>query len=238
DLSPRFFWKSAEENENVQTTLKTAGLVFTVDVSTTGPIFEAIELAFRDQCAANNIDYVAPALTATIPSPNTISYVLLGPRGRANGRTWVEDPKSLTRFTFTLQALRSAPYSQTPNNLGDGVFIFLGASLKLTNASKAPRNRNLFAPIDCLFGPTSRLPDYVLPHRCFGRRVLHSIIASLSGDPSPECGKGCTRLTTPEPESVRQVSPEILEVPDSDDEVCTYTVRTIACYAYSILLVS
>ncbi|KAK7017185.1 hypothetical protein R3P38DRAFT_3360643 [Favolaschia claudopus] len=68
DLSPRFFWKSAEEIENVQTTLKTAGLVFTVDVSTTGPIFEAIELAFRDHCATNNIDYVAPALTATIPS--------------------------------------------------------------------------------------------------------------------------------------------------------------------------
>ncbi|KAK6981520.1 hypothetical protein R3P38DRAFT_3333752 [Favolaschia claudopus] len=113
----------AEEIENVQTTLKTAGLVFTVDVSTTGPIFEAIELAFRDHCATNNIDY-----------SNTMSYVLLGPRGRANGRTWVEDPKSLTRFTFTLQALRSAPYSHTPNNLGDGVFIFLGphAAVDLT----------------------------------------------------------------------------------------------------------
>ncbi|KAK6971933.1 hypothetical protein R3P38DRAFT_3494330 [Favolaschia claudopus] len=133
DLSPRFFWKSAEEIENVQTTLKTAGLVFTVDVSTTGPIFEAIELAFRDHCATNNIDYVAPALTATIPSPNTMSYVLLGPRGRANGRTWVEDPKSLTRFTFTLQALRSAPYSHTPNNLGDGPLV-TGISLRRSTA--------------------------------------------------------------------------------------------------------
>ncbi|KAK6988243.1 hypothetical protein R3P38DRAFT_3332081 [Favolaschia claudopus] len=137
DLSPRFFWKSAEEIENVQTTLKTAGLVFTADVSTTGPIFEAIELAFRDHCAANNIDYVAPALTATIPSPNTMSYVLLGPRGRANGRTWVEDPKSLTRFTFTLQALRSAPYSHTPNNLGDGRLV-TGISLRRSTAYSAP----------------------------------------------------------------------------------------------------
>ncbi|KAK7006600.1 hypothetical protein R3P38DRAFT_2793715 [Favolaschia claudopus] len=145
DLSPRYFWKSAEEIENVQTALQTAGLVFNVDVSTTGPIFEAIELGFRDHCATNNIDYVAPTLVAAIPSPNTMSYVLPGPRGRANGRTWVEDLKSLTRFTFTLQSLRSAPYSHT----------------------EAPRLRNLFAPIDCLFGPTSRLPNYVLPHRCF-----------------------------------------------------------------------
>ncbi|KAK7041221.1 hypothetical protein R3P38DRAFT_3453507 [Favolaschia claudopus] len=192
----------------VQATLKAAGLVFNVVVSATGPIFEDIELAFRDHCATNNIDYVAPSVAAATPSPNTMSYVLLGPRGRANGRTWVEDPKSLTRFTFTLQSLRSAPYSHTPNNLGDGVFIFL-----------APRHRNLFAPIDCLFGPTNRLPDYVLPHRCFGRRVLYSVIASLSGDPAPECGKGCTTLTTPaNVEVIRQVSPEILEVPDSDDE--------------------
>ncbi|KAJ7877080.1 hypothetical protein B0H14DRAFT_3436262 [Mycena olivaceomarginata] len=41
------------------------------------------------------------------------------------GRTWVEDPKSLTRFTFTLQAIRSTPFSHTPNNLGDGPFIFV-----------------------------------------------------------------------------------------------------------------
>ncbi|KAK7000140.1 hypothetical protein R3P38DRAFT_2538142, partial [Favolaschia claudopus] len=216
DLSVRYFWKSAEEIENVQTTLKTAGLVFNAVVSTTGPIFEDIELAFRDHCATNNIDYVAPSLATATPSPNTMSYVLLGPRGRANGRTWVEDPKSLTRFTFTLQSLRSAPYSHTPNNLGDGVFIFL-----------APRHRNLFAPIDCLFGPTNRLPDYVLPHRCFGRRVLYSVVASLSGDPCPECGKGCTTLTTPaNVEVIRQVSPDILEVLDSDDEMDDHVTIT------------
>ncbi|KAK6984302.1 hypothetical protein R3P38DRAFT_3316325 [Favolaschia claudopus] len=122
DLSPRLFWKSAEEIENAQLTLKNARLVFTVDVSTTGPIFEAIELGFQNHCATNNIDYIAPTVNAAVPSPNTMSYVLLGPRGRSNGRTWIEDPKSLTRFTFTLQALRSAPYSHTPNNLGDGVF--------------------------------------------------------------------------------------------------------------------
>ncbi|KAK6988566.1 hypothetical protein R3P38DRAFT_3443972, partial [Favolaschia claudopus] len=151
DLSPRFFWKSAEEIENVQTTLKTAGLVFTVDVSTTGPIFEAIELAFRDHCATNNIDYVAPALTATIPSPNTMSYVLLGPRGRANGRTWVEDPKSLTRFTFTLQALRSAPYSHTPNNLGDGPLV-TGISLRRSTAYLAR-----LVVFQAMFFPTAAL---------------------------------------------------------------------------------
>ncbi|KAK6964733.1 hypothetical protein R3P38DRAFT_3338218 [Favolaschia claudopus] len=142
---------SAEEIENVQTTLKTAGLVFTVDVSTTGPIFEAIELAFRDHCATNNIDYVAPALTATIPSPNTMSYVLLGPRGRANGRTWVEDPKSLTRFTFTLQALRSAPYSHTPNNLGDGPLV-TGISLRRSTAYLAR-----LVVFQAMFFPTAAL---------------------------------------------------------------------------------
>ncbi|KAK6969245.1 hypothetical protein R3P38DRAFT_3243766 [Favolaschia claudopus] len=143
---------------------------------------------------------------------------------RSNGRTWIEDPKSLTRFTFTLQALRSAPYSHTPNNLGDGVFVFL-----------APRHRNLFAPIDCLFGPTSRLPDHVLPHRCFGQRVLHFILPSLSGDPDPVCGKACTTLTTStsEPEVgvvSRSVSPEIFEVPDSDDEFPDMLIDSVAVY--------
>ncbi|KAK7041299.1 hypothetical protein R3P38DRAFT_3453702 [Favolaschia claudopus] len=221
DLSPRIFWKSAEEIENAQMTLKNAHLVFTVDVSTTGPIFEAIEIGFQSHCATNNIDYVAPTSSAAVPSPNTMSYVLLGPRGRSNGRTWIEDPKSLTRFTFTLQALRSAPYSHTPNNLGDGVFVFL-----------APRHRNLFAPIDCLFGPTSRLPDHVLPHRCFGQRVLHSIVPSLSGDPDPVCGKAYTTLTTStsEPEVARSVSPEIFEVPDSDDEFPDMLIDSVAVY--------
>ncbi|KAK7034352.1 hypothetical protein R3P38DRAFT_3496866 [Favolaschia claudopus] len=121
DLSPRLFWKCADKIENAQLTLKNARLVFTVDVSTTGPIFEAIELGFQNHCATNNIDYIAPTVNAAVPSPNTMSYVLLGPRGRSNGRTWIEDPKSLTRFTFTLQALRSIPYSHTPNNL-DGRF--------------------------------------------------------------------------------------------------------------------
>ncbi|KAK6964705.1 hypothetical protein R3P38DRAFT_2817283 [Favolaschia claudopus] len=221
DLSPRIFWKSAEEIENAQMTLKNAHLVFTVDVSTTGPIFEAIEIGFQSHCATNNIDYAAPTSSAAVPSPNTMSYVLLGPRGRSNGRTWIEDPKSLTRFTFTLQALRSAPYSHTPNNLGDGVFVFL-----------APRHRNLFAPIDCLFGPTSRLPDHVLPHRCFGQRVLHSIVPSLSGDPDPVCGKAYTTLTTStsEPEVARSVSPEIFEVPDSDDEFPDMLIDSVAVY--------
>ncbi|KAK6971565.1 hypothetical protein R3P38DRAFT_3336704 [Favolaschia claudopus] len=133
---------SAEEIENVQTTLKTAGLVFTVDLSS---------LLFRDHCATNNIDYVAPALTATIPSPNTMSYVLLGPRGRANGRTWVEDPKSLTRFTFTLQALRSAPYSHTPNNLGDGPLV-TGISLRRSTAFLAR-----LVVFQAMFFPTAAL---------------------------------------------------------------------------------
>ncbi|KAK7021463.1 hypothetical protein R3P38DRAFT_3540916 [Favolaschia claudopus] len=148
----------AEEIENVQTTLKTAGLVFNAVVSTTGPIFEDIELAFRDHCATNNIDYVAPSLATATPSPNTMSYVLLGPRGRANGRTWVEDPKSLTRFTFTLQSLRSAPYSHTPNNLGDGLLVIAIYLHPLTACSGQPT----VSPIMCF--PTGALDDVYSIH--------------------------------------------------------------------------
>ncbi|KAJ7898324.1 hypothetical protein B0H14DRAFT_3853139 [Mycena olivaceomarginata] len=126
DFSPRYFWKTSGDLEKVQNALDRANLVFTVDVDITGPIFDAVDTAFQNHCQMKNLDFAtSPDPPASIKTPNTLSWGLLGPRGRPTGRTWVEDPKSLTRFTFTLQAIRSTPFSHTPNNLGDGPFIFV-----------------------------------------------------------------------------------------------------------------
>ncbi|KAJ7917058.1 hypothetical protein B0H13DRAFT_1870591 [Mycena leptocephala] len=159
DLSPRYFWKSGDDIENAQTALQRANLVFMVPVQTSGPIFEAVNTAFQHHCQAHNIDYVAPARSASTPvTPNSVAWVLTGREGgELNGRTWVEDPKSLTRFTFTLQALRSSPFNNTPNNLGDGPFIFI-----------APRLRKLHAPIDGLFDLTTRSRSMFSPTDALG----------------------------------------------------------------------
>ncbi|KAJ6572961.1 hypothetical protein B0H10DRAFT_2106153 [Mycena sp. CBHHK59/15] len=199
DLSPRYHWGSGQEIELAQRRLQRANLVFTVEVSTTGPIFEEIDVGFESHCLFNNIDY-APVPSSTVnDTPNGKAWVLTGPKGRSGARTWVEDPKLLTRFTFTLQALRALPFSYTPNNIGEGLFIFI-----------APRFRNIFAPIDSLFDPTLRRPDHVRPHPCFGRRVLHPIISSLSHDPALTAGSAAADLDPYRP--LREV------LTDSEDE--------------------
>ncbi|KAK6974642.1 hypothetical protein R3P38DRAFT_3239042 [Favolaschia claudopus] len=180
DLSPRYTWKNGAELELVQNVLKRANLVFTVDVSRSGPIFEAIDDGFEDHCRSFNIAFLPCQPEPAIKTPNTTAWILLGPKGRSGTRTWVQDPKSLTRFTFTLQAISSTPFSYTPNHLAEGPCILI-----------APRNRNLYAPLDPLFEPRDRLPHHVLVHPCFGRRVLHTIIASLSEDPEPKCSPSC-----------------------------------------------
>ncbi|KAJ7035164.1 hypothetical protein C8F04DRAFT_1233822 [Mycena alexandri] len=175
DPSPRYQWKGGADIEQVQRALKKANLTFTVEVSTTGPIFEAIDAGFRDHCQRHNLDFL-DSPDSVSDSPNTKPWVLLGPKGRAESRTWVEDPKSLTQFTFTLRSLQQLPFSYTPNNLGEGPFVFI-----------AVRFRNLYGPIDCLFDPPQRLPNHVLTHKWLGRRVLRPILASLAGDPNPTC---------------------------------------------------
>ncbi|KAK6972024.1 hypothetical protein R3P38DRAFT_3336161 [Favolaschia claudopus] len=101
------------ELELVQNVLKRANLVFTVDVSTSGPIFEAIDDGFEDHCRSFNIAFLPCQPEPAIKTPNTTAWILLGPKGRC-------DPKSLTRFTFTLQAISSTPFSYTPNHLAEG----------------------------------------------------------------------------------------------------------------------
>ncbi|KAJ7872467.1 hypothetical protein B0H14DRAFT_2570205 [Mycena olivaceomarginata] len=143
DLSPRYFWKTSGDLEKVQNALDRANLVFTVDVDITGPIFDAVDTAFQNHCQMKNLDFAtSPDPPAAIKTPNTLSWGLLGPRGRPTGRTWVEDPKSLTRFTFTLQAIRSTPFSHTPNNLGDGPFIFVEFCIRFFPPSAATLLRN------------------------------------------------------------------------------------------------
>ncbi|KAJ7475297.1 hypothetical protein B0H11DRAFT_2235566 [Mycena galericulata] len=213
DLSPRYIWKNGNELERVQNRLNRANLVFTVEVSTTGPVFEEINTAFENHCRLNNIDYVPPPASGANDTPNTKAWVLTGPKGRSTARTWVEDPKLLTRFTFTLQALGALPFSYTPNNIGEGLFIFI-----------APRFRNIYAPIDSLFDPNARLPDHVRPHKCFGRRVLHPIVSSLSGDPDPVCDPSCTQInSTPSFDISRPLPDDIYS--DSGDEIVTRSVR-------------
>ncbi|KAJ6540910.1 hypothetical protein B0H10DRAFT_1970977 [Mycena sp. CBHHK59/15] len=112
DPSPRYTWKGGDDLEKAQLALKRANLVFVVDVNVTGPIFETIDSAFQAHCQTHNISYVAASTAAgSVETPNTKSWVLLRPRGHSGARTWVEDPKCLTRFTFTLLALRNIPFS-------------------------------------------------------------------------------------------------------------------------------
>ncbi|KAJ7467795.1 hypothetical protein B0H11DRAFT_2046409 [Mycena galericulata] len=205
DLSSRYQWKSGGEIEKVQKRLQLANLVFEVDVSTTGPIFEEIDVAWANHCLLNRIDY-ATSSAAVTDTPNTKAWVLTGPKGRGATRTWVDDPKLLTRFTFTLPAIRALPFNYTPNNLGEGIFLFV-----------APRFRNLHGPISSLFNPSDRLPDQILAHRCFGRRVLHPILTSLADDPDPVCGPSCTNLVVPTPR--RRLSDDSIFTDSSDDDV-------------------
>lgn len=135
DISPLYCWKTSPEIELAQRRLSLANLIFTVEVeaASTGPIFETINTAFLSHCAKNKIDFVAPASVSLYTTPNTMPWVLLGPKGRTN-RSWVEDPKFLTAFTFTLPALRASPYNTTPNYLAEGLFIFIGEPLSVAAA--------------------------------------------------------------------------------------------------------
>ncbi|KAJ7123327.1 hypothetical protein C8R46DRAFT_1050366 [Mycena filopes] len=124
DPSPSYSWKGGDNLEKAQQALRQANLIFVVDVPLTGPIYEPIDGAFCNHCQQYNLDF----LDSTGPpsdSPNTKPWVLTAAKGRTNNRTWVEDPKLLTRFTFTLHALRALPYGYTPNYLGQGLFVFL-----------------------------------------------------------------------------------------------------------------
>ncbi|KAJ7269146.1 hypothetical protein C8J57DRAFT_1227883 [Mycena rebaudengoi] len=108
DLSPRYFWRGTDDLEVAQERLQLAKLVFTVTVPPSGPIFEQINTSFLSSVAS------------PVPTPNTMAWVLLGANGRVGNRTWVETLKPLTKFTFTLAAIRGVPYSYTPNYIGQG----------------------------------------------------------------------------------------------------------------------
>ncbi|KAJ6557432.1 hypothetical protein B0H19DRAFT_1261069 [Mycena capillaripes] len=186
DHSPAYFWKSGDELEIAQRRLAAANLVFHVQVNESGPIFEVINTGFLAHCLKHKIVFVTPtpvfADGIVVITPSTMPWVLTGPKGRPGNRSWVEDPKCLTAFTFTVSALRASPFNNTPNHLSAGILIFI-----------VPKLRNLIAPIDCLFETATRLPMHVLHHQCFARRMLHPILASLSDDPSPTCSAACTR---------------------------------------------
>ncbi|KAJ7736245.1 hypothetical protein DFH07DRAFT_986936 [Mycena maculata] len=211
DLSVRYTLKSGRDIETVQHRLNLSNLVFTINVPTTGPIFDYIDTAFKNHCLVHKIDYAsAPASVASTDdgTPNAKAWMLTGPKGRSGSRTWVEDPKLLTRFSFTLQALQQLPFSYTPNNLGEGPFIFI-----------VPRFRNLYAPIASLFEPIHRLPDHVLAHRCFGNRVLHPVLTSLADDPPPSCGLSCTPSTDSRSGGIqRNLSDAYIVLEDSEDD--------------------
>ncbi|KAJ7809488.1 hypothetical protein B0H14DRAFT_3759726 [Mycena olivaceomarginata] len=181
--------KTSGDLEKVQNALDRANLVFTVDVDITGPIFDAVDTAFQNHCQMKNLDFAtSPDPPAAIKTPNTLSWGLLGPRGRPTGRTWVEDPKSLTRFTFTLQAIRSTPFSHTPNNLGDGPFIFVGM---------------LF-----VFLVYIKLTRVLHP-------ILSSLSSDPSPECGPLCGLRESSAHSPSP---RIPSPDAYVMSDSDDD--------------------
>ncbi|KAJ7934647.1 hypothetical protein B0H13DRAFT_1854948 [Mycena leptocephala] len=116
-----------------QRRLQAANLIFHVNVNESGPIFEELNAGFQKHCKDNKIIFVTPAPVYSndgelVSTPNTMPWILAGPKGRAGNRTWVEDPKSLTAFTFTVAALRASPYNNTPNHLSAGIFIFIACT--------------------------------------------------------------------------------------------------------------
>ncbi|KAJ7765716.1 hypothetical protein B0H16DRAFT_1717631 [Mycena metata] len=185
DLSPVYSWKSGPELENAQTVLRDSGLTFVVDVAVNGPIFQTIDEGFQTHCRINSID---TPLRPFLPPPSSTVRI---------------PPPGLSLAQRDERALRTLPFSYTANNLGEGLFIFI-----------APRFGNLSAPIDRLFGPATRLPEHVLVHRCFPRRVLHKILSSLDGDPEPTCGPLCTPDSDPPPAPARRnPSPKLISFP-------------------------
>ncbi|KAJ7246468.1 hypothetical protein C8J57DRAFT_1241513 [Mycena rebaudengoi] len=79
--------------------------------------------------------------------------------------------------TNNIDYLASATTSATGPTPNMMPWVLLGPK-----GRSAPRLRNLYDPIDSLFTPMKRLPDYILSHRCFGRRVLWPILESLDDD--------------------------------------------------------
>ncbi|KAJ7889323.1 hypothetical protein B0H14DRAFT_3711065 [Mycena olivaceomarginata] len=83
DFSPDPVESSTAANlERVQNALQRANLVLTVDVAVTGPIFDTIDTAFENHCERYNIQYVIANPPEAVKTPNTASWVLLGPQGR------------------------------------------------------------------------------------------------------------------------------------------------------------
>ncbi|KAJ6524763.1 hypothetical protein B0H19DRAFT_1085152 [Mycena capillaripes] len=141
DHSPAYFWKSGDELEIAQRRLAAANLVFHVQVNESGPIFEVINTGFLAHCLKHKIVFVTPtpvfAAGIVVSTPSTMPWVLTGPKGRPGNRSWVEDPKCLTAFTFTVSALRASPFNNTPNHLSAGILIFI-VELTHTDTSSTP----------------------------------------------------------------------------------------------------
>ncbi|KAK6966848.1 hypothetical protein R3P38DRAFT_2590165 [Favolaschia claudopus] len=184
DLSPRYSWKNNAELEAVQNALLRANLVFTVEVRQIGPIFQAIDDAFEEHCRINNIDFAPFSPVPAVKTPNTTAWVLLGPKGRSSGRTWVEDPKSLTRFTFTAQAITTSPFTHTPNHLAEGPCILIGISSIFVGNHTVPKHVALGS--STLFGRTIACKHiYFFPHH--SSHLLQTFIKSRSylGESAP-----------------------------------------------------
>ncbi|KAJ7803269.1 hypothetical protein B0H14DRAFT_2613567 [Mycena olivaceomarginata] len=132
--------------------LQAANLIFHVNVNESGPIFEELNAGFQKHCKDNKIVFITPAPVYSndgelVSTPNTMPWILAGPKGRAGNRTWVEDPKSLTAFTFTVAALRASPYNNTPNHLSAGIFIFI-ACTRNAHCTVGPPDTDTRTPVE------------------------------------------------------------------------------------------
>ncbi|KAJ6610242.1 hypothetical protein B0H10DRAFT_1953955, partial [Mycena sp. CBHHK59/15] len=157
-------------------------------------------------CKTHNISYVAASTAAgSVETPNTKSWVLLGPRGRSGARTWVEDPKCLTRFTFTLQALRNVPFSYTPNYLGEGPTASQKTSTDLSTACS-------------ISPPVSRIMFWFTPAWLVGffTRFWLPLMATLILSVAHRARRVLPRL-------FGAPSPDVYVLSDSDDDVHVHT---------------
>ncbi|KAJ7161759.1 hypothetical protein C8R46DRAFT_1284188 [Mycena filopes] len=206
DPSPSYSWDTPEALEKAQLALQAANLVFTVEVPLSGAIFQAMDEGFRTHCRIHNFHFVRHSSEAP-ETPNNLSWLLLARKKSKGTLVWVEEPKGLTRYTFTLHTLRGVPFSHTANNLREGPFAFI-----------AVRCNNMSGPIDSLFAAATLLPEHVLVHGCLARRVCHKIIPALEDEPEPQCGADCPTLDIAHHSTPRATSANLFNVGDSDDD--------------------
>ncbi|KAH9948431.1 hypothetical protein B0H21DRAFT_890578 [Amylocystis lapponica] len=163
-------------------------------------------------------------MSASVRDPNTAQWHLIVMQSKKRNselRSWGSPTTPLTRFDFTTTKLERKPYSETPNNVAPGIFLFI-----------VPRYANLKAPITSFFPDiTLRPSSHASIHNCFSCRILRLLFPSCS-EPPPVCLANCyggmaSHDTTPAPSTPLFLRLEDEESSDSGHESSEIELPTV-----------